>query len=559
MSARHKLSVNATLHLHCDSKGPEVWLRKEVCDNVTCDSQVIGEKLTPPFDFFIENVTLTYKTSLQFETSGSSSNLTLCDVRPTDLMAEDGKYNILLYQDSLGFKCQFTPDYPNWIPILYAMVFYANLFGILHLIGLCCNFLSDRYQPINRIITSATASSSSGVPLDPVVSDVVEDIRTRARRRITTLDALRGLIVVLMVFVNFEGGGYSFFECTSCLQRNDTEHGLNIADVISPAFAFIMGFSIVLSVKTQLMLEQGYLLLVCNVIRRSCLLFIIGLFLNASVTQTDRVETTYHFILGMQMDLLRLSLAHLVVGVSHLATIYLFIKYKDSTGWRALLVFLPEFSVQVVVLILHIFRSSQFVDKIKEDKSCWADEALINGVQFTSEDLCSRETFPEFMLGFTGSILLAEIGLICGRIFLPSRPYHKRMIILSIVALSCMPIALPLMHPTIAIDKNSWSIPFILISSALTIVAFILLYLVIEVLEIWTNGFPFHYAGRNALLIYIGHKILRPYFPFSSQLWNDQNHNTQMTRSLVASNLWLVLAAYFYYQEQFFTFSGTEN
>jgi heparan-alpha-glucosaminide N-acetyltransferase len=57
-------------------------------------------------------------------------------------------------------------------------------------------------------------------------SNELEERAKKKQRRVKSLDAFRGLSVVMMVFVNYGGGGYSFF-------NHSPWNGLTVADLVS--------------------------------------------------------------------------------------------------------------------------------------------------------------------------------------------------------------------------------------------------------------------------------------------------------------------------------------
>jgi predicted acyltransferase len=60
--------------------------------------------------------------------------------------------------------------------------------------------------------------------------------------RLACLDAFRGMAIVLMIFVNYGGGGYYFFD-------HAPWNGLTVADLLFPWFIWIMGTSMAISMK----------------------------------------------------------------------------------------------------------------------------------------------------------------------------------------------------------------------------------------------------------------------------------------------------------------------
>ena len=74
-----------------------------------------------------------------------------------------------------------------------------------------------------------------------------------------------------MIFVNYGGGGYWFFQ-------HSKWNGLTVADLVFPWFIWIMGVSIVFSYKGRK--KDSLLKRLYQVIRRTIILFVLGLFLN---------------------------------------------------------------------------------------------------------------------------------------------------------------------------------------------------------------------------------------------------------------------------------------
>ena len=74
-----------------------------------------------------------------------------------------------------------------------------------------------------------------------------------------------------MIFVNYGGGGYWFF-------NHSTWNGVTLADLVFPWFVWIMGVSIVFSYKGRR--KDSLVSKLYQVVRRTIILFGLGLFLN---------------------------------------------------------------------------------------------------------------------------------------------------------------------------------------------------------------------------------------------------------------------------------------
>lgn len=92
-------------------------------------------------------------------------------------------------------------------------------------------------------------------------------------KRLASIDLLRGLTVMLMIFVN-NGAGDSIFPTL----RHSQWNGLTLADCVFPSFLFIMGMSTYLSLrKFQFRWSKA---VAWKVIRRAVILFLLGLAIN---------------------------------------------------------------------------------------------------------------------------------------------------------------------------------------------------------------------------------------------------------------------------------------
>lgn len=79
------------------------------------------------------------------------------------------------------------------------------------------------------------------------------------KRRLKSLDILRGMSIVLMIFVNFGGGYYWWMD-------HAVWNGIGVADFVFPWFLFIMGVCIPMSVRSQFLKKIPIL----QIVRRIC-------------------------------------------------------------------------------------------------------------------------------------------------------------------------------------------------------------------------------------------------------------------------------------------------
>uniref|UniRef100_A0A0A0LGE0 Heparan-alpha-glucosaminide N-acetyltransferase catalytic domain-containing protein n=1 Tax=Cucumis sativus TaxID=3659 RepID=A0A0A0LGE0_CUCSA len=76
-----------------------------------------------------------------------------------------------------------------------------------------------------------------------VAPTIVEEAQLRQKtKRVATLDAFRGLTIVLMILVDDAGGAYSRID-------HSPWNGCTLADFVMPFFLFIVGVAIALAFK----------------------------------------------------------------------------------------------------------------------------------------------------------------------------------------------------------------------------------------------------------------------------------------------------------------------
>lgn len=539
-----------------------------------------------------------YETSFRIKSDVSRNVTEVCKNIPSTSLRDHYIYQFNVTDGDCSLEAKFTTP-SDLTPIGIAIGIYAIIVASFYVLGLLWNTWknsqenpvpSRNYREASAVLNQSSASYTTArnfnstsqpspeynpdEPLSAVNQisslDSVPDARVQARRRVHSLDALRGLTILLMILVNSGGGGYKYLE-------HAPWYGLTIADIVFPSFIFIMGFSIVLSIKTQLTLKKDYLLVTLNIIKRSFKLFVIGLMLNTHYSNIHEVRIT-----GV---LQRFAISYLVVALVHLGSIYRSNKYSPLTTssqyhvQEYVIIFLPEFLIHVIFLIIYLYITfgSHFLDGCSREgyqgPGGWENNAMdfdctggaannLDHYVFGKERIYRKTTSipvyhhtkphdPEGLLGYTTSILLTQIGLLCGRVLLKLQAHHKRIIIWFLIAVSCSITALGLLH-IIPVVKNLWSLSYILLSASVTIVTLIVFYLAIDVLQIWPRGLPLHYPGTNSLLLYIGHLVLAPYFPFYFKV-DEASHSWLLFRSLSTTTLWLFISAYFYYRKYFFT------
>jgi predicted acyltransferase len=170
--------------------------------------------------------------------------------------------------------------------------------------------------------------------------------------------------------------------------------------------------------------------------------------------------------------------------------------------------------------------------------------------QPTCKSLYACQSYdPEGLLGSMTACTLSYFGLITGRILL-HYPGHKHRLQrwLGLGCLLCFfagcLCGFSQNDGIIPINKNLWSASFGLVTAGGGMIGLSLTYVFVDMYGLWT-GAPFRYLGLNSILIFCGHEILQEYFPFE---W-EQNYPTHMSLMLMnvfGATLWALIARYCY-------------
>jgi predicted acyltransferase len=95
-------------------------------------------------------------------------------------------------------------------------------------------------------------------------------------RRLVSLDVVRGITIAFMILVNNGGSGkYSYRQL-----EHSPWNGWTLTDLVFPSFLFIAGISIVLSTQSRLARGESKSALRLHVLKRSAILFLLGLMVN---------------------------------------------------------------------------------------------------------------------------------------------------------------------------------------------------------------------------------------------------------------------------------------
>lgn len=461
------------------------------------------------------------------------NNSLVCELQPA--VGEFGVYQLDIEQNSCKLHTLLEPV-NIYLPILTVL---------LILLGISL-FAFIVYKIINR-------NKSKD---DEEINQITK------KPRVQSLDTFRGISIVVMILANYGAGHYNFLE-------HATWNGLNVADLVFPWFMWIMGVCIPISVKSAL--KRNEQLIFYNILRRSCILFLLGLSLN-------RVRILDHIrIFGV---LQRFSICYLFVATLNLIFTKRNYFQMESKYFQDIVTLIPQWIVVLIVLAIHtactFLINAPGCPKgylgpggIHEDgkyENCTGGAAgyidkQILGLNHmykypTSYTIYGGVAFdPEGIFGTLTSVVQVFLGVQAGTILLTYESHKTRLIrwfVWGAAAglLGGILCGFSQEDGIIPVNKNLWSLSFVLVTSCFAYILLTGLYIVIDILKWWT-GKPFIFAGMNATIMYVGHSLTHNMFPFQWGLLQTNLHFQLFAQAVWGTSLW-VLIAYWLFQNKFF-------
>ena len=389
---------------------------------------------------------------------------------------------------------------------------------------------------------------------------------SKPKERLKSLDTFRGISLVIMIFVNYGGGHYWFF-------NHSKWSGLTVADLVFPWFVWIMGTAMAFSFRSINQQETRKLKIFLKIVRRSIVLFALGLFVS-SAGRKDPVDFTEIRIMGV---LQRFSLTYLVVATLHLIFTTPVNKNANTAvrPFRDILNYWREWIFYLIFVMVHLLLT--FLLKVPgcptgylgpggladdgEHANCtggaagYIDRQVFGDAHVYQHPTCTdifKSTVPydpEGLLGTLTSCFLCFLGLQAGKILVTySDPLERvtRFLVWGILlgAIAAILCKCSKDDGWIPLNKNLWSLSFVLALSAMAFFLFTFCYLTVDVFCIWT-GAPLFYPGMNSIVIYVAHEFFSK--PFNS-FWNiaPESHSIALLVDSMDITLWILVAFFLY-------------
>ncbi|XP_028028527.1 heparan-alpha-glucosaminide N-acetyltransferase [Bombyx mandarina] len=381
------------------------------------------------------------------------------------------------------------------------------------------------------------------------------------QQRLRALDTFRGMAIVFMIFVNDGAGGYWWME-------HATWNGMVAGDLVFPAFLWIMGVCIPLSVKSAFAKGIPRWKIVMHIVRRSIMMFLLGMSLNTIYGSNVLQELRIFGVLQ------RLAVAYLVAAGFYALTAPKFytpprgacgqaLKDVLSCLWCWVLAIVLVTVHSVITFIIHHpdcppgylgpgGKHDEWVAPECSGGAAGFIDRLVLGESHLYQRSDARNVYggpptdPEGLLGCLTSAVQALIGIQAGATVLLQRSHKARVSrwlawALVFALAGALLAGFSREHGVIPINKNLWSTSFVLVTSACCLLLLSFCYTLTDAWRIW-NGGPFRSPGLNAIALYVGHSLCAHLFPFHWKIPNMETHTIKLLEAVWGTALWVIIA-----------------
>ncbi len=299
--------------------------------------------------------------------------------------------------------------------------------------------------------------------------------RAAATGRLLSLDVFRGLTIAAMILVNNPGSHARVY----WLLRHADWNGCMPADLIFPSFLFIVGVSISFVLSARMEAGDPRRELLAKVVRRTRILFGLGLLLNA-------LPFFDWDILRIPGVLQRIALCYFFASVIVLRT-----DARGQAAWGAALL-LAYWALMTWVPVPGYGAGALLPE---HNLAAYVDRMLMGN------HLGDRTWDPEGLLGTLPAIGTTLCGVLAGDWIRLHRRDDERLVGLLVGGLGAIAVGL-LIGLWFPINKSLWTSSFALFSAGIASIAFAACYWVTEVRGYRAWAKPLVIYGTNPILAY---------------------------------------------------------
>lgn len=301
--------------------------------------------------------------------------------------------------------------------------------------------------------------------------------------RLLSLDVFRGWTIAAMILVNNPGSA----SVTFAPLLHAPWHGWTFTDLIFPSFLWIAGVALTLSLERRKQSGADRRILLLHALRRSAIIFGIGLFLNAF----PDFELSTVRIPGV---LQRIAVCYLCA-----AAIYLFSNVRGQMLW------LTGLLAAYWVLMMYMPTPGCGAGRLEPECNFarFVDGLLLKGRMWS----VTKDWDPEGVVSTLPAIGTTLLGVVAGHILRLSRAAAERAVWLFLTGNSLIFAGLVL-NTWMPINKPIWTVSYALFTAGIASVLFATIYWLVDGVGLRCGTRPLVILGVNALAIYLASSMI---------------------------------------------------
>ncbi|WP_179638763.1 acyltransferase family protein [Tunturibacter empetritectus] len=317
--------------------------------------------------------------------------------------------------------------------------------------------------------------------------------------RLLSVDFLRGLTIAFMILVNNNGDELRAYWPL----KHAAWNGFTPTDLVFPTFLFLVGISTVFSTASRLAQGATRQSLFLHVLRRSVILFLLGLLVN-SFPFFNLHTMRFYGVLP------RIAICYFLI-----ASLYLL-----SPGWRSKAVL----AVSALAIYWALMRfvavpgygvPTHDIPLLDRDANltAWLDRQI-----FSASHLYEHTRDPEGLLSTIPALATALLGVLAGIWLRTQRSLNQKIIGIATAGLTCILLG-GLWNLSFPINKKLWTSSYVLFAGGLSLSLLALSLFLVDLRKSKSTAQnatqnhdgllkPFFIFGTNAIVAYVFSELL---------------------------------------------------